>query len=125
HGAILGGWATTLFQAAQGRARVLVVEKPGVQFLDESPHAGMGEGCSEEFLREHTLPRWAEAVSASLEAARALPHTDPSRLLVVGHSEGAIVAARVAAENPHVTHVACLAGGGPPLPYDLVARPGA
>ncbi|HLK58866.1 MAG TPA: hypothetical protein VKU00_19995, partial [Chthonomonadaceae bacterium] len=37
-----------------------------------------------------------------------------------GHSEGGIVAARVAAENPQITHVASLSGGGPTQLFDLV-----
>lgn len=124
-GAIAGGYQNLLFQAAHNRARVLVVEKPGVGFLDESKKPGTAEGCSEEFLREHTLPRWAEAVSAAVDAARALPRSDPRRVLIVGHSEGGIVAARVAAENHHVTHVASLAGGGPSQLFDFVTLAGA
>src|SRR5262245_35556138 len=58
---ILGGQQNLLRNAAQGRVRVLVVEKPGVKFLDEAKRPGGAEGASEEFLREHTLPRWAEA----------------------------------------------------------------
>jgi uncharacterized protein (TIGR03067 family) len=45
---------------------------------------------------------------------------------VVGHSEGGIVAAHLAAANSHVTHVALLAGGGPTQLFDLLeqaARP--
>jgi pimeloyl-ACP methyl ester carboxylesterase len=40
--------------------------------------------------------------------------------LVVGHSEGGIVAAHVAAADRQVTHVAVLAGGGPTQLFDLV-----
>ncbi len=54
-----------------------------------------------------------EAVSAAMRAARTLPGIDPGRTLVAGHSEGAQVAASVAANDPFVTHVACLAGAGP------------
>jgi dienelactone hydrolase len=122
---IAGGIQNLLHAAVRGRARVMVVEKPGVSFLDESAHPGSAEGCSEEFLREHTLVRWAEAVSAALDAALALPRTDASHVLIVGHSEGGIVAARVAAENHHVTHVASLAGGGPSQLFDFVHGAGA
>jgi dipeptidyl aminopeptidase/acylaminoacyl peptidase len=70
-------------------------------------------------LKEHTLPRWAEANAAALRGAWTLPGIDPDRTLVVGHSEGGIVAARVAAEEPNVTHVASLAGGGPTQLFDF------
>jgi dienelactone hydrolase len=88
-----------------GRARLVLVEKPGVRFGE---HVSIKD--LPEFRREHTLSRWVEAISAALKAARMLPAVDPRRLLVVGHSEGAQVAASVAAANEFVTHVACLAG---------------
>jgi dienelactone hydrolase len=118
-GRIGGGLQYVLLDAAGGRVRVLVVEKPGVKFLDTPKRPGGTEGASREFLEEHTLPRWAEAVGAALRAAQTLPDVDASRTLVVGHSEGGIVTARVAAENPKVTHVASLAGGGPSQLFDL------
>jgi len=42
----------------------------------------------------------------------ARPDIDPKRVLAVGHSEGGIVAARVAGELPAVTHVAPLSCAG-------------
>jgi pimeloyl-ACP methyl ester carboxylesterase len=117
-----GGYHTVLFQEAKGRARILVVEKPGVKYRDAPPPtASLAKAAREEFLKKHTLPRWAEANAAALRAAWALPGVDAARSLVVGHSEGGLVAARVAAELPRVTHVASLAGGGPTQLYDFVA----
>jgi dienelactone hydrolase len=116
---VYGGLQNLVLQKAQDRARVLIVEKPGVKFLDSNDQPGAAEKCSPEFLAEHTLDRWGEAVGASLKAAWQLPGVDPSKTLVAGHSEGGIVAARVAAENPQVTHVASLAGGGPTQLFDL------
>ena len=116
---ISGGSQNLLVREAKGRARVLVVEKPGVKFLDVAQRPGTAEGASEEFLREHTLPRWAEANRAALRAVWALPEIDRSRTLAIGHSEGGIVAARIAAELPEVTHVASLAGGGPTQLFSL------
>jgi len=120
---VAGGYHTVLFQEAKGRARILVVEKPGVKYLDApSPMVSLEKAASEEFLKEHTLPRWTEANAAGLRAAWALPGVDATRTLVVGHSEGGLVAARVAAELPRVTHVASLAGGGPTQLFDFVAN---
>ena len=70
-------------------------------------------------MREHTLPRWAEANIAALRAVWTLPAADPTHTLAVGHSEGGIVVARVASELPAVTHVASLAGGGPTQFFSL------
>jgi dipeptidyl aminopeptidase/acylaminoacyl peptidase len=117
---IAGDFQFVLNQAAGERARVLVVEKPGVNFLDEARRPGAADGASRVFLEEHTLPRWAEAVAAATRAARALGDVDPLRTLVIGHSEGAIVAARVAALDPAVTHVACLSGSGPSQLFDFI-----
>lgn len=102
---------TSLYDAAQGAIRLVIVEKPGVKFLDSPPGGGAGTS-SKQFREEHTLERWSEAVSAALRAAQGLPKVDRKRILVVGHSEGGLVAARVARTNRGVTHVAVLAGGG-------------
>ena len=115
-----------LLEEANGMVRVLVVEKPGVNFLDQPTRPGSAEEASKEFLREHTLPRWTEANVAALRAAWILPDVDPNLTLVMGHSEGGLVAARVAAKLPQVTHVASLAGGGPTQLFslaELFARP--
>lgn len=101
------------------KARVLIVEKPGVKYLAQPPN-----GCkdSAEFNREHTLERWAEANKAAIRAARRLPQTDKSKSLVVGHSEGGLVACRIARDLPKiVTHVSTIAGGGGSQLFDLVA----
>ncbi len=110
----------TAREAFAGKAHILIVEKPGVAFLEQHPNRGTATNGSVEFRREHTLERWSEAVSAALRAAHALPLSDPRLCLLIGHSEGGIVAARVAAENPFVTHVATLAGGGPTQLFDLL-----
>jgi len=114
-----GSYQYVLLQAAQGRVRVLAVEKPGVQFLDRPSQPGTGMGASKEFLSEHTLPRWAEANEAALKSAWTQSGVDSTRTLVLGHSEGGLVAARVAADLSRVSHVANLAGGGPNQLFDL------
>jgi pimeloyl-ACP methyl ester carboxylesterase len=118
-GKIGGGLQNLLYKMAAGRFRVLCVEKPGVQFLDSPPRPGGAEGASEGFLMEHTLPRWAEANASALRAVWSLPEIDRKRTLVIGHSEGALTAARVAGELPDVTHVAPLASAGPTQLYSL------
>jgi pimeloyl-ACP methyl ester carboxylesterase len=117
---IAGGIQNLVLKQAGDQARVLVVEKPGVNFLDSPPRPGSAEGGSEEFLREHTLDRWTEANAAAVRGVWKLEGIDPTRTLVMGHSEGGIVAAAVAAKLPEVTHVASLAGGGPTQLFDLV-----
>lgn len=105
----------TLADVIAGRARLVVVEKPGVSLFDH------GDGpASADFREAHTLERWTEAVVAAMLAAGRVSGVDPRRMLVVGHSEGGLVAARVAARVSAVSHVALLAGGGPSQLLDLL-----
>jgi pimeloyl-ACP methyl ester carboxylesterase len=121
HGAIHGNPNYEfILDLLRKRARLLIVEKPGIKLFEEPKQWGVSEGCSEEFLREHTLDRWTEANSAAIEAARTLPGIDQRRLLVIGHSEGGQVCTHVAAINSHVTHVASIAGGGPTQLFDMI-----
>jgi dipeptidyl aminopeptidase/acylaminoacyl peptidase len=108
----------TLVDVVKDRARVLLVEKPGVAFLDSAP-AGVA-GASTEFREQHTLERWAEAVRAAAADARRQRGIDSTRVLVLGHSEGGLVAATVASRAAWVTHVGMLAGGGPSQLFDLL-----
>ena len=123
-GKVHGGMQNLLLEASQGKFRVLVVEKPGVAFGAAPKRPGSAEEGSAEFRREHVLPRWVEAVNAALTATHRLPDIDWTRTLVVGHSEGGIVAAHLAAANPLVSHVAVLAGGGPSQLFDLLELAG-
>lgn len=102
------------------QAHVLIVEKPGISFLEQHSNPGIATEGSLEFRREHTLERWAEAISAAFRAAYKLPFADRSKVLLVGHSEGALTVARVAAMNPQITHVASLAGSGPTQLFDFL-----
>jgi pimeloyl-ACP methyl ester carboxylesterase len=113
------GGNATLFDVAGQELRVLLVEKPGLAFLEQP----MGDcEANAEFNREFTLERWAEAIEAAVRAARQLPGIAADRTLVVGHSEGGLVACRVARDLPEVvTHVAVLAGEGPSQLYSLLA----
>ena len=113
NGRIMQGAFVLLLDSVRGRARVLVVEKPGVQFLDKQADAEDAKTCRPEFLAEHTLDRWTEAIIASIKAADELPGIDRSKTLIVGGSEGGVVAVHVTNVMPSVTYAASIAGGGP------------
>ncbi|MBX3118373.1 MAG: prolyl oligopeptidase family serine peptidase [Fimbriimonadaceae bacterium] len=119
-GRISGGLQNLLLSAASDAARVLIVEKPGIEFCYEPKQPGTAEGCPKEFLEEHTFERWAEANAAAVKACLAMPEIDKTKVLASGHSEGGIVAAGVAAIVPEVTHAASLAGGGPSQLFDMM-----
>ncbi len=122
-----GGPEAAVMKLARDRVRVLVVEKPGVEFLVQPSRPGSAEESSPEFRQEHTLERWVEAVNAATNAAMTLPGIDTGRIMALGHSEGGQVVCHLAGTNPAITHVASLAGGGPTQLFDLVdlARTGA
>lgn len=61
----------------------------------------------------------AQAAVAALRRERAL---DPRRVIVVGHSEGGVVAAAVAAADPRVAGVALLAAPGRPVDEVLLGQ---
>jgi dipeptidyl aminopeptidase/acylaminoacyl peptidase len=109
-----------ILMVVRRKARLLLVEKPGVEPYVETGPGGSAQNASAAFREEHTLDRWSKAVEAAIRAAWTLPDIDASRTLVSGHSEGGIVACRVAAEVPEVTHVASLAGCGVTQLYDLM-----
>lgn len=108
-----------LCESLQGKARLLIVEKPGVKYLD---NPGPAETIKNDaFHQQHSLDRWAEAIEASIKASIRSGLADSSRILVMGHSEGGLVACKVANDlGKLVTHAANLAGGGDSQLYDLI-----
>ena len=113
------GLQGVLYSVARGRARVLAVEKPGVEFLDDPPDDGDARTCRPEFRAAYTLDRWATTIADAIQAAQKLPGVDTSKTLVIGISEGGIVAMRVSNVSPQVTHAASLSGGGPVYLFHL------
>jgi pimeloyl-ACP methyl ester carboxylesterase len=114
------GLQGVLYSVARGRARVLAVEKPGVEFLDDPPGDGVdASACRLEFRAEFTLDRWATTIADAIQAAQKQPGVDTSKTLVIGISEGGIVAMRVSNVPPVVTHAASLSGGGPVYLFNM------
>ena len=107
------GLQGVLYSVARGRARILAVEKPGVEYLDDYPDDSDASACRPEYRAEFTLDRWAATIADAIQAAQKLPGIDTSKTLVIGISEGGIVAMRVSNMSPVVTHAASLSGGGP------------
>ena len=97
---------------------VASIDKRGVEFGDMGTR-GIGEGASEEYTRHATLENRAADVRLLLSTLLEGGAIDPKRVVLLGHSEGADVVARVAAEDERVTHVAFLSGGGCAQFYDM------
>lgn len=115
-----GGPESIVLRDFGDRVRVLVVEKPGVEFLSQPSRPGSSLEGTAEFNREFTLPRWTEAINAATKASLKLDNVDTSKVLALGHSEGGQLACTLAAVNPAITHVAVMAGGGPTQMFDFI-----
>ena len=113
------GLQGVLNSVARGRARILAVEKPGVEYLDDHPYDSDAGACRPEFRAEFTLDQWATTIADAIQAARKLPGVDTAKTLVIGISEGGIVAIRVSNVSPVVTHAVSLSGGGPVYLFHL------
>jgi pimeloyl-ACP methyl ester carboxylesterase len=89
-----------------------------------------GVGRSTGSLAATTTLDYADDVKAALATLRKRPEVDAKRLGVIGHSEGALVAALVASQDPDLAFVVMLEGPGVPgeqLLYEqaaLIARAG-
>ncbi|MBM3533161.1 MAG: alpha/beta fold hydrolase [Alphaproteobacteria bacterium] len=114
------GYHNVFRSIAEDRYRVLAVEKPGARGTAEAPIGGQAEGCPAAFLEEHTVERWATALLAAVAAARTTANVVGGRTLVIGHSEGGVLAARLARLDPEVSHAALLASPGPDPAAELV-----
>ncbi len=108
-----------LARAATQHYHTAAVEKRGVDF-GASGRPGSGEGASEEYTAHATRHERIADVRLLLDILIGELNIDPQRIVLVGHSEGADVAAGVAAADPRVTHVAFLSGGGASQMFDLI-----
>jgi dienelactone hydrolase len=82
-----------------------------LRYVKRSRHAPAGiVGVKEEVL---------DGASAAVALCRAAPEIDPKRVVVVGHSQGAELAPRIAKENAGVAAIVMMAAPSRPL-QDLV-----
>lgn len=117
----LGNVTSTVFnlmpQASEGRFTVVAVEKPHSIVVP----GGVATGCTAAFNADFTAERWLVALQAALRDARKSPWVDPKRTLVFGHSEGAVMAAMLAARDHTITDVISIGGSGTTQLFDFVA----
>ncbi|MBM3547099.1 MAG: alpha/beta fold hydrolase [Alphaproteobacteria bacterium] len=113
------GYHNVFRSVGEERYRVLAVEKPGARSTAEAPVGGQAEDCPKAFLEEHTVERWAAALVAALAAARNA-NVVGEQTLAIGHSEGGVLAARLARLDPKLSHAALLASPGPDPVEELI-----
>lgn len=118
-----GQYASTIFSltttAMKREFAVMVVDKP---YADRGrPLGGGATGCSDEFNAHFTVESWASHIQRAVAHARGLPWVDSDRILLIGLSEGATVAAALAARDSAITDVALVGASGPSQSYDMIA----
>lgn len=117
--------ASTVFSlvtlAHAGQHAVMIVEKPYAPETAPDQRGG-AQGCPKAFNDYFSMGTWLATVKHALRHALALPNVDPGRVLVIGGSEGATVAAALARDMPEVTDVALLGATGPTQLYNFAAN---
>lgn len=104
---------------AEGRFTVIAVEKP---FSDIAPAPGSTEPCSAAFHADFTADSWARALQAAMLDARKISGVKFTRTLVLGGSEGAVMASMLAAREPAITDVVFISGSGTTQLFDFIAQ---
>lgn len=102
----------TWFSVAQEKYRILVVEKPGVKYLQT--------GESITFDTKFSLENWSNTIVDAINYVTEHEKIDTNKILIAGHSEGGVVVSRVAKlMKDKISNVAVMAGEGPPQLYSL------
>jgi pimeloyl-ACP methyl ester carboxylesterase len=118
-----GGRGTTTFGAIGRRIadeyHVASCEKRGIETGYIGAKPGAATGAPLEYHRHATFEGRVAEVRLLLDRLLRESMVDPLRVVLMGNSEGADVAAGVAAEDARVTHLAFLAGGGPTQLFDF------
>lgn len=118
---------STLFNllpfASEGRFTVMAVEKPfsGVESGSSNQSDTSGGSCSPEFHEDFTAESWLEALQASMQDVRQLSWMETDRTLLFGFSEGAVMAAMLAADDDSITDVISIGGSGTTQLFDFLA----
>ena len=98
-----------LFESLQKRAdswHIICIEKRGVDFGQWAGSHGFGDECSQEYVEYATRENRADDVCIAIDDLISRRIHDGSEFLLVGHSEGSLVASLSAAMSCSPTHVA-------------------
>lgn len=100
------------FNVAKEEYRILVVEKPGVKYLQT--------GESKSFDSKFSLDSWSKIIVNAIEYCTKFEKIDTTKIFIAGHSEGGLVAARVTKLMKNkIPKIAIIAGEGPSQLYSL------
>ena len=104
----------------QDRNEEILGHRPFLVLADQLTRAGYcvlrlddrGAGKSEGTFTGATSVDFAQDISAALEFAKGISYIDNQRIILMGHSEGGMIANMVAVNHPEVFGVISLAGPG-------------
>ena len=108
--------------AGQGRYVVMAVDKPYQSDEPQQGPRGSALGCAGAFNEHFSYDTWLATLKQAVRHALARPEVDATRVLVIGSSEGAPMAAGLARALPEVTDVVLIGANGPTQLYDFAAN---
>lgn len=108
--------------AQQGRYAVMAVDKPYQSDQPQEGPFGSAIGCAGEFNAHFSYETWLATLTTAVRHALRRPEVDARRVLVIGSSEGAPMAAGLARALPEVTDVVLLGANGPSQLFDFAAN---
>jgi len=111
-------WSTL---ASRGRYAVMAVDKPYQSDEPQQGPFGSAIGCAGDFNAHFSYETWLATLKAALRHALSRPEVDARRVLLIGVSEGAPMAASLAREFPEVTDVALVGATGTTQLFDFAA----
>ncbi len=114
----------------QDRDQTILEHKPFLVIADHLTRQGFavlrlddrGTGKSEGDFATATTDDFATDIEAAYTYLRGFSGVNPKKIGLIGHSEGALVASKVAAKNPAVAFVVLMAGSAVPGTELLVAQ---
>lgn len=102
---------------------ILLVSKPGIPLEDSLHYSFSGRGyypLNPEYTELYSLNWRAGAGAIAIDFALKYLKVDPTKVIVMGHSEGSQVAPLVAVKNNSVTHVISMMGNALTQFYDFL-----
>lgn len=108
--------------AQQGRYAVMAVDKPYQSDEPQQGQPGSAIGCAGKFNEHFSYQTWLATLTTAVRHALRRPEVDARRVLVIGASEGAPMAAGLARALPEVTDVVLLGANGPSQLFDFAAN---
>lgn len=120
-----GQYASTVFSlttiARETQLPVMVVSKPyAPETFPTTPDSA--EACPASFNKTFDLASWVAHIRKALDHAQSEGVYSSSKVLVIGFSEGATVAAALAALDARITHVALVGASGTTQLFDFVVQ---